>query len=72
MTVSKTGIGAPLARLEDGRFLTGRGNYTDDIARAKPALRALPALAPRPRQDQEARHQAGAEGARRGGGADRR
>ena len=34
MTVSKTGIGAPLARLEDGRFLTGRGHYTDDIARA--------------------------------------
>ncbi len=29
----KTGIGAPLARLEDGRFLTGRGNYTDDINR---------------------------------------
>jgi carbon-monoxide dehydrogenase large subunit len=29
----KTGIGAPLARLEDGRFLTGRGHYTDDINR---------------------------------------
>ncbi len=29
----KTGIGASLARLEDGRFLTGRGNYTDDISR---------------------------------------
>jgi carbon-monoxide dehydrogenase large subunit len=28
-----TGIGAPLARLEDGRFLTGRGKYTDDLAR---------------------------------------
>jgi carbon-monoxide dehydrogenase large subunit len=28
-----TGIGAPLARLEDGRFLTGRGRYTDDISK---------------------------------------
>ena len=33
MTEMKTGIGAPLARLEDGRFLTGRGHYTDDINR---------------------------------------
>ena len=31
MTENKTGIGARVARLEDGRFLTGRGNYTDDI-----------------------------------------
>src|SRR5262245_35076161 len=30
---TKTGIGARVARLEDGRFLTGRGNYTDDINR---------------------------------------
>ena len=28
-----TGIGASLARLEDGRFLTGRGRYTDDVTR---------------------------------------
>jgi carbon-monoxide dehydrogenase large subunit len=27
-----TGIGARLARIEDGRFLTGQGRYTDDIA----------------------------------------
>jgi carbon-monoxide dehydrogenase large subunit len=28
-----TGIGAPVRRKEDARFLTGRGNYTDDINR---------------------------------------
>jgi aerobic carbon-monoxide dehydrogenase large subunit len=28
-----TGIGAHLTRLEDGRFLVGRGQYTDDIVR---------------------------------------
>ncbi len=33
MTESKTGIGARVARLEDGRFLQGRGTYTDDINR---------------------------------------
>jgi len=33
MTAIDTGIGARLARLEDGRFLTGRGHYTDDISR---------------------------------------
>ncbi|WP_207478586.1 xanthine dehydrogenase family protein molybdopterin-binding subunit [Arenibaculum pallidiluteum] len=29
-----TGIGAPVRRREDIRFLTGQGNYTDDINRA--------------------------------------
>jgi carbon-monoxide dehydrogenase large subunit len=29
-----TGIGAPVRRKEDHRFLTGRGHYTDDINRA--------------------------------------
>ncbi len=29
----ETGIGAPVRRREDFRFLTGRGNYTDDINR---------------------------------------
>src|SRR5690606_15981633 len=28
-----TGIGAAVKRVEDKRFLTGRGNYTDDINR---------------------------------------
>jgi aerobic carbon-monoxide dehydrogenase large subunit len=31
--MSATGIGASLKRVEDRRFLTGRGNYTDDINR---------------------------------------
>ncbi len=29
----ENGIGASLARKEDVRFLTGKGNYTDDINR---------------------------------------
>ena len=29
--MSETGIGVPVKRVEDRRFLTGRGNYTDDI-----------------------------------------
>ena len=31
--MSATGIGAPVRRKEDARFLTGRGTYTDDINR---------------------------------------
>jgi carbon-monoxide dehydrogenase large subunit len=31
--VTGTGIGAAVKRVEDQRFLTGRGNYTDDINR---------------------------------------
>ncbi len=33
MTVSQTGIGVPLLRKEDRRFLSGRGNYVSDITR---------------------------------------
>jgi aerobic carbon-monoxide dehydrogenase large subunit len=29
MTVAKFGIGQPLRRVEDHRFLTGQGRYTD-------------------------------------------
>ena len=29
-----TGIGASIKRVEDQRFLTGNGNYTDDINQA--------------------------------------
>ena len=32
--MSETGIGASVKRVEDQRFLTGKGNYTDDINRA--------------------------------------
>ena len=28
-----TGIGAPVRRKEDQRFITGKGHYTDDINR---------------------------------------
>ena len=31
--VINTGIGAEVKRVEDFRFLTGNGNYTDDINR---------------------------------------
>ncbi|MCA0425285.1 MAG: xanthine dehydrogenase family protein molybdopterin-binding subunit [Proteobacteria bacterium] len=31
--MSATGIGAPVRRKEDFRFITGKGNYTDDINR---------------------------------------
>ena len=30
-SLSKTGIGAPVRRLEDARFLSGQGHYADDI-----------------------------------------
>ncbi|MEO1198032.1 MAG: xanthine dehydrogenase family protein molybdopterin-binding subunit [Pseudomonadota bacterium] len=29
--MTETGIGAPVRRLEDQRFITGTGNYTDDV-----------------------------------------
>ena len=32
--MSATGIGAPVRRTEDFRFITGKGQYTDDINRA--------------------------------------
>ena len=31
--MSATGIGAPVRRKEDQRFITGKGQYTDDINR---------------------------------------
>src|SRR5262245_61332598 len=31
--MSATGIGAPVRRKEDRRFITGRGHYTDDVNR---------------------------------------
>ena len=32
MTVAKFGIGQPVRRVEDHRFITGDGRYTDDHA----------------------------------------
>ena len=31
--MSATGIGAPVRRKEDFRFITGQGQYTDDVTR---------------------------------------
>ena len=31
--MTSTGIGAPVRRKEDFRFITGKGQYTDDINR---------------------------------------
>ena len=31
--MSATGIGDPVRRKEDQRFITGKGHYTDDISR---------------------------------------
>ncbi|MCC0054165.1 MAG: xanthine dehydrogenase family protein molybdopterin-binding subunit [Rhodobiaceae bacterium] len=39
--MSKTGIGAPVRRLEDHRFITGAGNYTDDVNIAGQAYAAF-------------------------------
>ena len=36
------GIGASVRRKEDLRFLSGRGQYTDDINRPEPDLRLYP------------------------------
>ena len=39
--MTETGIGAPVRRKEDLRFLTGRGNYVDDINRPGQAYAAF-------------------------------
>ena len=30
--IAGTGIGAPMRRLEDRRFVTGKGDFVDDLA----------------------------------------
>jgi CO/xanthine dehydrogenase Mo-binding subunit len=32
-----TGVGAPMRRVEDGRFLRGAGRYVDDLPAAAPS-----------------------------------
>ena len=44
-------IGQSVKRKEDYRFLTGAGNYTDDVVAAAPDLRRFRALAARARED---------------------
>ncbi len=39
--MSATGVGASVRRMEDFRFITGRGRYTDDIARPGQACAAF-------------------------------
>ncbi len=49
--MTATGIGAPVRRKEDHRFITGQGRYTDDINRPGQAyayfLRSRRTLMPR-------------------------
>ena len=42
--MASEGIGARLPRKEDRRFITGAGNYTDDIA-VKNAAHSIPSSA---------------------------
>ena len=70
--MAKFGIGQPVRRVEDQRFLTGQGRYVDDIVLPGMAARLQRAVAARPRQDQEDRRRQGQGRARRAAGADRR
>ena len=45
------GIGQPVTRKEDGRFLTGQGRYVADIDLVRQSLRGLPVLAACPCAD---------------------
>ena len=45
-----TGIGAPVRRKEDRRFITGKGHYTDDINRPGQATSISSALPTRMRR----------------------
>ena len=69
--MNQYGIGQPVRRVEDRRFLTGRGSYIDDLARPRQAyaymLRSPHAHARYPR----ARHRSRCGCAGRAGGADR-
>ena len=70
--VQKFGIGQPVRRLEDPRFITGRGRYVDDIDLPLPGLWRRGDVAARARPDQAHRHRQGEGGAGRARGADRR
>ena len=70
--MAKFGIGQPVRRVEDQRFLTGQGRYVDDIVLPGMLHGLQRAVAARPRQDQEGRRLQGQGRARRAAGADRR
>ena len=50
--MSATGIGASVRRKEDIRYITGKGNYTDDVNRFGQAHAYFPALPPCPCRNQ--------------------
>ena len=52
--MAKFGIGQPVRRVEDQRFLTGQGRYVDDIVLPGMCHGVQRAVAARPRQDQAA------------------
>ena len=70
--MTDTGIGAPVARKEDQRFITGKGQYTDDINRPGQTYAYFRALAARPCQDRGDRHAGCPSGAGRARGLHRR
>ena len=70
--MTKFGIGQPVPRLEDPRFITGRGRYVDDIDLPLQCLRRGGHVAARACADQEHRHRQGQGGAGRARRADRR
>ena len=57
--MTATGIGASVRRKEDHRFITGKGQYVDDINRPGQSYAVFRALAACARHDQEDRHQRG-------------
>ena len=65
--MTATGIGAPVRRKEDQRFVTGQGRYVDDFDRPGQAY-DIPPLAACPRRDPVHRHGTGHDH----GGRDRR
>ena len=65
-------LGQRIQRKEDHRFLTGNGQYTDDVTPRQPDARVLPALAACARRDPRHRHDRRAARTRRRGGVHRR
>ena len=59
-------IGQSVRRKEDVRFLTGAGQYTDDVTMAHQTCGVFPALAARAREDPQHRHGQGQGRAGRG------